>query len=605
MKISSNSIRKVRIYGILLGTIVPMLLCGFYLRAATIVVTSTADSGAGSLRSAIATANSLQGTNIINFAPSLSGRTISLTNGQLIISNQMTIDASDLPGGIIISGNYSNRVFTISSNALVDLNSLTVERGLFGRPTDSSPYLTGGGIENDYGATLTINNCTISENFASSGGGGIANFGVLTVNNSTISGNSAISNFGLGYGAGINNEGTLTVSNSVISQNTASDGSGGIASSSGTVIINSSIISRNSDGGIENASGTLTVNGSIISNNSSSSWGIGIYNYYGGSLTVNDSAISGHPEHGIYNNAGCICTVNNCTISNNIANGYQEIEGGGIENSGKLTINNSVICNNSTEYGAGINNWSDGIGADGMVTVNNSTISENIATSYESIGYGGGILNDGTLILNNCTICSNSAVGSSNDGGGIYDGTGVGAILILTNTIVAVNTAGSGANISGSFSGTHYLVGGNPLLGPLADNGGPTLTMAPLPGSPTIDAGDDSIANTLTRDQRGYPRLSGSHVDIGAVEAQMVPANSRPSLMNSAWSSVGGRNTFQFSFTNAADIDFTALASTNVALPLTGWTVLGNIPQISPGHYQFTDSRATNFPQCFYRVVSP
>jgi hypothetical protein len=51
--------------------------------------------------------------------------------------------------------------------------------------------------------------------------------------------------------------------------------------------------------------------------------------------------------------------------------------------------------------------------------------------------------------------------------------------------------------------------------------------------------------------------------------------------------------------------DFTALTATNLALPLTNWTVLGSIPEISPGQFQFTDPGATNSPQRFYRVVSP
>ena len=71
----------------------------------------------------------------------------------------------------------------------------------------------------------------------------------------------------------------------------------------------------------------------------------------------------------------------------------------------------------------------------------------------------------------------------------------------------------------------------DPLLGPLQDNGGPTETHALLPGSPAIDAGDDSIVGEpllLTTDQRGQPRLQGAHVDIGAYET--VPADGVPGL---------------------------------------------------------------------------
>ena len=129
--------------------------------------------------------------------------------------------------------------------------------------------------------------------------------------------------------------------------------------------------------------------------------------------------------------------------------------------------------------------------------------------------------------------------------------------------------------------------------------------MPPLFGSPAIDAGDDSAASPLVTDQRGYPRLSGAHVDIGAVEAQIAPVNNPPLLMNSAWSAASGTNHFQFTFTNVPDADFTALATTNVALPLSEWTPIGNATQNPPGKYQFTDPGATNYPQCFYQVVSP
>lgn len=89
------------------------------------------------------------------------------------------------------------------------------------------------------------------------------------------------------------------------------------------------------------------------------------------------------------------------------------------------------------------------------------------------------------------------------------------------------------------------------------------------------------------------------------VQFVAVPANNPPVLKNALWTSAGGSNTFQFSFTNVPSADFTALASTNVSLPLTDWTVLGNIQEISSGQYQFTDSATNNFPQRFYQVVSP
>jgi hypothetical protein len=83
----------------------------------------------------------------------------------------------------------------------------------------------------------------------------------------------------------------------------------------------------------------------------------------------------------------------------------------------------------------------------------------------------------------------------------------------LTNTIVAGNTGG---DVFGSFAGTNNLIGGDPGLAPLADNGGPTRTMALLPGSAAIDAG--TATGAPSTDQRGFGRVGP--VDIGAFEVQ-------------------------------------------------------------------------------------
>lgn len=66
-----------------------------------------------------------------------------------------------------------------------------------------------------------------------------------------------------------------------------------------------------------------------------------------------------------------------------------------------------------------------------------------------------------------------------------------------------------------------------------------------------------------------------------------------------------GNGTFRFAFTNAPGVAFTVLVSTNVALPLSNWTVLGTPTEVSPGQYQFTDAQLTNRPLQFYRVRFP
>src|SRR4029077_9192830 len=141
--------------------------------------------------------------------------------------------------------------------------------------------------------------------------------------------------------------------------------------------------------------------------------------------------------------------------------------------------------------------------------------------------------------ITNSTISGNSA----GSGGGIYNSAGqFGGRLEFGNTIFNAGASGEnifnnggtvtshGYNIS-SDNGGGYLNGPgdqintDPLLGPLQDNGGPTLTHAPLPGSPAIDTGDPSFTPPPDFDQRGpgYPRVFNGHIDIGSFEIQSGP----------------------------------------------------------------------------------
>ncbi|MGA9450524.1 MAG: choice-of-anchor Q domain-containing protein [Verrucomicrobiia bacterium] len=117
------------------------------------------------------------------------------------------------------------------------------------------------------------------------------------------------------------------------------------------------------------------------------------------------------------------------------------------------------------------------------------------------------------------------------------------------------------------------------------------------------------VSNT---DQRGFARpvdfadisnqTGGDGSDIGAFEAQVFSGN--PPRLTGAMKS--GSGSFQFAFTNnSSGVTFTVLTTTNLALPINNWTVLGGAIVIAPGQYQFTDPGATNYPQRFYQVVSP
>jgi hypothetical protein len=447
-------------------------------------VMNLSDSGLGSLRQAILDTPS-GGT--VDFQSGLTG-TITL-GSELAISQNLTITG---PGAdvITVSGHHASRVFDITGAFTVDISGLTVADGVA-----AGPDYRGGGIYNN-GGTLTVTDSIFSGNTARTpltggSGGAIYNAGTLTVTDSTFSGNTTIF-FSGGSGGGIYNAGTLTVTDSTLNGNVSLSG-----------------------GGIYNA-GTLTVTDSTLNGNVSLSGG-GIYN--AGTLTVTDSSLNGNGHingvgGGIHNALGGMATVTASTLSRNFAD-----IGGGIRNLGTLTVTGSTISFNSTHDGGGIMNR-------GTLTVTDSTLSGNSAIA----GPGGGIYNQiGTATVTNSTLSGNRALLG---GGGIFGGG-----LTVTNTIVAGNTSsrpgpdvrgglnGGGHNLIGiGAGGSGYadtdLVGTaasplNPLLGPLQHNGGPTQTMALLPGSPALNAGDP--AQLGVADQRGVVRTGG--VNIGAYQA--------------------------------------------------------------------------------------
>jgi predicted outer membrane repeat protein len=189
-------------------------------RAATITVTSTADSGVGTLRAALASASNGDTVD----ATGITG-TILLTSGELPVTNSVTILGPG-PANLAVDGNATNRVFHISSNA-VTIAGLTITNGM---ASGNFPANCGGGIYTGPGA-LTVTNCTFSGNSAGLDGGGIyGDHSILTVSACTFTGNSA--NAANSAGGGIYNDGsssgsaTLTVTNCTLSSNSATYGAG-------------------------------------------------------------------------------------------------------------------------------------------------------------------------------------------------------------------------------------------------------------------------------------------------------------------------------------------------------------------------------------------
>ena len=212
-----------------------------------------------------------------------------------------------------------------------------------------------------------------------------------------------------------------------------------------------------------------------------------------GGLTLSSSGATNHFY--IYYYASL--TLQNLTLT-----GGRGGQGGSIYNSGTLTLTHCTFFGNVSDSDGGA------LYNGGVLALTHCTFSGNACGSF---GHGGAIYDYKTLTSTHCTFSGNSAP-SNGSGGAIYKDATSG-VLTLTNTIAAGNTPN---NITGTFTGTTNLTTGNPLLAPLGDYGGPTKTMALLPGSPARDAAA-VLAPAITADQRGFPIVGPP--DIGAYEA--------------------------------------------------------------------------------------
>jgi hypothetical protein len=249
-----------------------------------------------------------------------------------------------------------------------------------------------------------------------------------------------------------------------------------------------------------------------------SHFGGGIDNF--GALAVVNSALFGNQADfggGIYNEAHASLEVIDSTLSHNNA----DHNGGGIYNEASASlqlVRSTLWGNDAGQHGGGVYNH-------GTLEAVNATLSGNRAGFF-----GGGIYNTaGTLELADCTLSGNQADGGPSNkadaGGGIYTN----GETTLNNSIVANSVHGGDIVSNGKLSGSHNLVEdgsglpgwlrGDPGLGELRDNGGPTWTHALLPGSQAIDRGDNALVpDGVVTDQRGGARIVGKAVDLGAVE---------------------------------------------------------------------------------------
>jgi hypothetical protein len=432
-------------------------------RAEVVLVTTTADSGAGSVRSALLAAN--PGDTISIPAPG----DYQVTSAELAVTKNVSIEGSGPAVRLVGDGN--NRVLNVTAGN-VTISNLTV---------------TGGGL-----AGASVN-----------GGGIINGTGTLLLRNVTVKGN-AVSNptGGVPAGGGIfNGTGTLQVVDSTISGNSAFIGSGGGGVPEG--------------GGIANSSGSVTITRSAITGNRSSiegSGGVpeaGAIESGGGSLELVDSTLSGNtavggavPEGGAIFAVSTAVTMIRTTLSGNAAAGGVVAEGGGIfQFKGSLTILTSTIPGNVAaadllSIGGGL------ILFEATLATANVTIAGNVAAGP---GEGGNLVVGSKANFAPLNTIVSGGIAAKHPNCFLEPG---GATTSQGHNLDSLAECG--------FTAQGDLSNADPQLGGLSSNGGLTQTMSLAAGSPAVNAG--SNAGCPVTDQRGVLRPAGGTCDIGAFE---------------------------------------------------------------------------------------
>ncbi|MBT3322839.1 MAG: hypothetical protein HN392_11205 [Anaerolineae bacterium] len=387
-----------------------------------------------------------------------------------------------------ISNAISGDTITISCSGTIVLTSIiTIDKDLTIEGSGADQLAISGNntsmVFRINGSTLAeITGLTIQNGYASDDGGGLANAGTLTLTDVNFSNNSAADN----------------------------------------------------GGGLYNFNGSVTLKDVTFSGNSAASSGGGAYNYHGAIELTNVVFF----DNSATENGGGLGNRDKATLTDvifleNTASGSTSSAGGGMYGyaGGTTTeLRNTTFSGNSAAYGGGMFNYRSN------PSLTNVTFSDNSATSS-----GGGLYNEGsTPTLTNVTFTDNSATTS---GGGIYNRIDA---PTLKNVIIANSTGGdcigsldsssannliedTGANACGLTNGANgNIIGTDPDLGPLQNNGGFTQTHALLTSSDAIDKG----ANCPADDQRGVVRPQRAACDIGAYEAGasiLIMSSSSPS----------------------------------------------------------------------------
>jgi hypothetical protein len=471
------------------------------------------------LRDALTIANASAEPDTITFLSTLTG-TIHLSSGVLVRTGDFDL-AIDGPGAsqLTVSGDGDNngspnsRVLRVSDDNTNDSGDVSIEglaltKGTAGGGTNDGGALYGFGSSSE----ITLTNVTVSDSVAGDQGGGVWASDELTLENTTVSGNETTT----GDGGGVFADDDLIVSDSTISGNTAGDSGGGVRSAK-----------------------YLAIRDSVISGNDAGDTGGGVAVKYDGPGSdprriIEDTTISGNSAVG--SGAGVSLDtmgpsakvrIIQSTVSGNT--GGPTSDGGGISVPliyGSFELLNSTVSGNSAQVGGGVSfgRYTPLTGGGiGEIEVNSSTVAKNTATGgggglyLGRFNYGSGY-ESGTVFLNSTLVADNTAGGAKQDLDRANNSSGGG----FDSAFSLIESRGDAPLIQSAAN----VIGTDPKLKPLADNGGPTMTHRFSTMSKAVDRGD---ASRLATDQRGLNRRVslgvpnaqfGNGADIGALELQ-------------------------------------------------------------------------------------
>lgn len=473
-----------------------------------------------SLRAALMEANKTSGATILvpagiyRIARTGSGDDTG-NNGDFDILTDMTIIGEGAALVIIETGpevgpDIVDRVLSVVDNPLLVGTPTVTIRGVTLRSGQAHPADVGGGGFFSEG-TVRLEDSVVEGNVAASGrGGGIyVAGGMLTLLRTTVRDNTAGEE---GGGISVAAGATLRLEQATIAANTA-PGGGGIASD-GTLSIENTIVEDNTatgpGGGIESR-GLVDIRGGIARRNTASGGG-GLHHSGPATLwqTKFEQNVAGPGGGGGVLSEGTL-DADYATFHANDTAG----DGGGLRVSGSATLQRSLFLENHGARGGGLAH--DG----STLTVTNVTFSANRAEAR-----GGGIWSAGAGTVRHATLADNLVMAPApGDGSAIWSGGGLSVQASIIAGACGGTPVSGGANVGTSatcgLTGAGDVVG-DPLLMPLAANGGPTKTYALLALSPALSIVPVGVC--AATDQRGIARPQGTGCDAGAFEAPGGPA---------------------------------------------------------------------------------